>query len=352
MCVIIWQPEGETVPPEYLAEGAKANPDGWGIIGLRSNRNGQTIMAPQHGLKMDDFVDQAVKYAGHNALFHCRKQSKGVVDLENVHPYKIHVPGFPSVWMMHNGTLGIPLTIDPTRSDTWHLARFLENIPNLATKLQDKQFNETLEWLIGTSKLAFFSEDRATIINEKAGVWRDRCWYSNYLAFPTQVTTRTTGGTESTVSSTGGETEASPIGETGGTAIVPVVTSLAGDQPPSKDGDEVRMLDGTIFRYSETDSRWFKVPSAVDDHDDGDDSVDDALNRLVWSEHEPTLEEVIVFALSNPELSSACFLRLIVAARKFAVMDLDGQAEEEEEDSLTPTKVENERPEDYGFACG
>lgn len=187
MCVIVYQPPGKTVPKENLVEAAKCNRDGWGIAAIGAARDGSEnkMMIVSRGMDMAKFADEAAKYAGMEAVFHCRIGTQGTKTLENCHPVKIRPAESNSVYMFHNGILRLSSFIDKDKNDTWHLGEMLKHYPKLDELLRQDAFLTGLGEMIGSSnKLVFITTAGVSIVNVTAGVWKEGIWYSNRNSFP------------------------------------------------------------------------------------------------------------------------------------------------------------------------
>ena len=125
---------------------------------------------------------------------HFRYATHGILNLTNTHPFVVT----KGLCMMHNGVMSEFGDLNKDWSDTknfveYFLKPYVEKEGIDVVKTED--FKKDLEKVIGPSnKLLFIDKDfNFTIINEKAGVWKEGCWLSNsYSVEPPYSTYYTT----------------------------------------------------------------------------------------------------------------------------------------------------------------
>ncbi len=111
---------------------------------------------------------------------HFRYATHGILNLTNTHPFVVT----QGLCMMHNGVMSEFGNLNKDWSDTKNFVEYFLK-PYVEEEgigiVQDKDFKADLEKIIGSgNKLLFIDKDfNFSIINEKAGAWREGCWLSN-----------------------------------------------------------------------------------------------------------------------------------------------------------------------------
>lgn len=111
---------------------------------------------------------------------HFRYATHGILNLTNTHPFVVT----KGLCMMHNGVMSEFGTLNKDWSDTKNFVEYFLK-PYVEEEgigvVHNKEFKEDLEKIIGSgNKLLFIDKDfNFSIINEKAGAWREGCWLSN-----------------------------------------------------------------------------------------------------------------------------------------------------------------------------
>jgi Glutamine amidotransferase domain len=175
VCLIIHRPKGGVIPPDYLANGMRRNPDGWGLMWCHRGTIHTVRSMQPNGL-----VD-AIRDAGPGALsVHLRYATHGTKDAENCHPFSLCNGRYA---LMHNGIIATAPEIEEDRSDTYHFARYvLEPILQAAPKLFDTPgFSALIGHMVGAeNKLAILRTDGKTIlVNRDQGTECNGLWLSN-----------------------------------------------------------------------------------------------------------------------------------------------------------------------------
>jgi len=176
MCVIIYQPQGATIPFATLLRAYSRNEDGWGLA----------ARTPEGVIVRRDFGDDAAgtlleAYAElrqYELVVHCRIGTSGALDLRNTHPF--HVAD--DLFMFHNGMIDIDRSTDENMCDSYHVARALADqldATNPGVALRDPEYVKALAKFAKTSRLAFIDTNGVVLVNEAEGAWLDGCWYSN-----------------------------------------------------------------------------------------------------------------------------------------------------------------------------
>lgn len=119
MCLIILKEPNQKIKPEFLNGVRNRNQDGWGIVWYDSDG----AMHTKKGLEYKDFwsIYQRIDDRGLKAIIHFRFKTKGDINEENCHPYKVT----EGLHFIHNGTLHKLPHVDDTKSDTWHFANIV-----------------------------------------------------------------------------------------------------------------------------------------------------------------------------------------------------------------------------------
>lgn len=180
MCVIVLQPEGAHLEKDRAERLWAVNPDGGGFAFVDDDGElaGYKSMEFKEFWKAFEMARSA--YPKRDFLIHMRIATHGTVSLDNVHPFRV---GEDAV-MAHNGIIhGAPDDPEKLKSDT---RMFIQEIlPQLPEQWLDKPLYVDMlqEWL-GWSKLVFLTVDPELqyawyIVNEKAGDWVDKMWFSN-----------------------------------------------------------------------------------------------------------------------------------------------------------------------------
>ncbi len=185
MCLIIHRPKSATIPPDYLANASRVNPDGWGVMWQSKG----TIKITQG---MGPGLDKAVQAAGHHpCAVHLRYATHGKKNVANCHPFPILKGAYA---IMHNGVINTVPIVKEDRSDSWHwanhvLAPLLAACPGL---YDDPGFPGWLGQVVGTgNKLLLLraADGKVLFVNRELGVERDGLWLSNaYSVQPPVVT--------------------------------------------------------------------------------------------------------------------------------------------------------------------
>lgn len=183
MCILIFAPEGQTIPKDHLEQSCAANPDGFGWATIYNDTDGKpriishrTMVAKE---AIETFLDARTRWPEYPAIFHARIATHGTVTLDNCHPF--YVGEDHATLLAHNGIMPIPA--ESGRSDTRQFAE--EWMPMIGVEnLDDPKTVQELEKFIDWSKVAFLTVDPrlkqwAYILNEDHGIWDDGVWYSN-----------------------------------------------------------------------------------------------------------------------------------------------------------------------------
>ena len=173
MCLLSYAPAHVRWNPEHLKTALKSNPHGWGFMGKTAS--GDMLVA--HGMTEAEMLLALPSFQDLEACFHARYATHGLKTVNQCHPYKV----LGDLHMAHNGIFNIP-TPDPSKSDTWHMARRLGSLgPDGLTELltNDTKLAEYSK-AVGCNKIVFMSPTIETIIvNADLGHYVDGVWMSN-----------------------------------------------------------------------------------------------------------------------------------------------------------------------------
>lgn len=181
MCLLIFKPEGKSIPYEYLAEADISNPHGCGI----AHADGKRIRIDKHPKwGCDEIAECLAKIGDAPAIVHFRFATHGSQNPENTHPFPLP----KNVAAAHNGVIsGVKCLTD--ESDSRAFLR--ENVSPVLTKGGDIFTPDFIakigKQIGGGNKIAFLDgKGKYGIANESSGHWKDGVWYSNtsYVSSP------------------------------------------------------------------------------------------------------------------------------------------------------------------------
>ena len=171
MCLAIYKPVGEYIPENYLENGFEMNSDGAGF----AYRNGDNIVIEKGFFRFESFIKAWRRVSAKQALIHFRWATSGKKDIDNCHPFIFNKGKYV---MIHNGVLSH--RTEPEKSDT---VCFVQDVlePMSKTYGFNPKTKSILEKHIGRgNKIAVMSKTgKVHFLNEDAGHWLDKVWYSN-----------------------------------------------------------------------------------------------------------------------------------------------------------------------------
>lgn len=158
MCLIIYKESSADLNSRLINSAFQRNKDGIGLILWDSEGKPYTekYLGKKQCLALLKKLPEKLK--GIPAIIHFRFATKGVVDVENVHPFKIDDETF----LMHNGTLSNYPELDKDRSDTWLFTEYVAK-PILLAPMEQKSKISTLEKLSEGSRLLIVQKDLVTM---------------------------------------------------------------------------------------------------------------------------------------------------------------------------------------------
>lgn len=178
MCLIVFTPHVQraTIRRSILERGFNRNRDGAGFAYVR---DGRVIVSKMHET-FDAFWLAYQRFRSSGArgplIIHFRWKTCGPINVVNTQPISIYSGRLA---MAHNGIFAHLSEPDSGISDSVQLARIIKRVG------WDFPFKkgevEMLDALCGVSSKLVFIDHRGhhLIVNEKAGAWKDGCWYSD-----------------------------------------------------------------------------------------------------------------------------------------------------------------------------
>lgn len=178
MCIAILCPKGKQITEQQFMNSWENNYNGAGFMYNDKNNKLRVVKEMEDKDKLYKKYVQAVnKFPDATFVIHFRISNRGVISLENCHPFKVN----NQLGFVHNGTI-TSVDKDDVKSDTNVFNRtILRNLPNIGVDfLENKGIKLVLEEFIGRSKLIFLDNNgNYSIFNENLGDWEDGIWYSN-----------------------------------------------------------------------------------------------------------------------------------------------------------------------------
>jgi predicted glutamine amidotransferase len=183
MCIIVHNSEGKPLDKNLLRVAYDNNPHGVGVMWQENN----TVHTIKALCKFEDVWELTKHLHGFCYTLHFRWRTVGRIQEEQCHPHRIlnkESHGM-DMYMMHNGTI-FNLKVKDDQSDSQVFARKLQS--SYEYKFQNiRTLVNHMHGMIPTvgdfNKFVLMNENSVEIINETAGTWRDRIWYSNVYSF-------------------------------------------------------------------------------------------------------------------------------------------------------------------------
>lgn len=179
MCLIFLKPKTAKnyLTKERFNNALTNNPHAVGIV-YRNNGKVEIQRFVKPSANKDEIYD-IIKDKEEFAV-HFRYATHGILNLTNTHPFIVT----KGLCMMHNGVMSEFGDLNKDWSDTKNFVEYFLK-PYVEEEgisvVQNPEFKADLEKVIGSgNKLLFIDENfNYSIINEKAGTWREGCWLSN-----------------------------------------------------------------------------------------------------------------------------------------------------------------------------
>jgi len=179
MCLIFIKPKNANnyLTYERFSNALTNNPHAVGIV--YRDKDGINI---ERFVKPENYKEEIWNIIKDKEEFaiHFRYATHGILNLTNTHPFIVT----NGLCMMHNGVMNEFANLNKEWSDTKNFVEYFLK-PYVEKEgigiINDESFKTDLEKVIGSgNKLLFVDKDfNFSIINEKAGVWKDGCWLSN-----------------------------------------------------------------------------------------------------------------------------------------------------------------------------
>lgn len=176
MCIIIYKKENAILPNyEVLKQCFTRNPNGAGFcyIDKKTNR----IKLEKGFFDFSSFYKRLLEiYNNKHLLIHMRIATGGLLDKRNCHPFKIN----NNLYFAHNGVFEETLAkSNQIFSDTYTFNEILKNFNFKLKDLNSRYFKYLLMEKIKSNKIVFFEKNKAVILNEELGFWKNGVWFSN-----------------------------------------------------------------------------------------------------------------------------------------------------------------------------
>jgi len=180
MCLIFLKPKGAKnyLTKERFDNAITNNPHAVGVV-YRTDDGKIEIQRFVKPSTNKDAIYDIIKDKEEFAI-HFRYATHGILNLTNTHPFIVT----KGLCMMHNGVMSEFGDLNKDWSDTKNFVEYFLK-PYIEEEgigvVQDPEFKADLEKVIGSgNKLLFIDKDfNYSIINEKAGTWKEGCWLSN-----------------------------------------------------------------------------------------------------------------------------------------------------------------------------
>jgi predicted glutamine amidotransferase len=185
MCIAILNKPQILLPFEYIEESLFSNPDGFGMIYVKSGQIVIKKSLSQRATKIYKMYKEAREQNPlSNIVLHFRVSTAGKIDLTNCHPFTVNT----SLAFVHNGVIGRGCI---NFSDTYHFNKLLQKLPS--NFIESHGIMDLISERVTGSKLVFLSSANVpTIVNEYLGHYdSEGNWFSNdsYLPYIPQVYT-------------------------------------------------------------------------------------------------------------------------------------------------------------------
>lgn len=120
MCLIIKKSRGRRIASDFLENAWQHNADGWGCFHAAQGR-----VISERGLCLRTLIshNEALP-VGDEVYLHLRRATRGDVNRDMTHPHTVR----PGLLLMHNGSIDRLVPQNPARSDTFELARLLNDM--------------------------------------------------------------------------------------------------------------------------------------------------------------------------------------------------------------------------------
>lgn len=174
MCIAIFKPQGKKIPKDLYHTCFANNNDGAGFAFIHDEK----LITAKGFFTFDEFWENFEPFEEKAGLIHFRVGTSGGSNGENCHPWRVS----DRLVFVHNGTLSIDRK-NQSISDTGNFAELI--LKPMTEEFPDWWKQKELKWMLENSigpnnKIILFNADAEhLILNEKAGEWKDDCWFSN-----------------------------------------------------------------------------------------------------------------------------------------------------------------------------
>lgn len=178
MCLIIYNPLGNIIPPAYIQSAFDHNPDGFGIMWAKNS----TLYIEKGLFNIEKINNILASLSGVPTAIHFRFTTRGETSDNMAHPYQILSKKFDDedLAMMHNGTFHF-IPNDKYKSDSEIFSQHIKPIiKEIGSKSLTNHHCMEIGKLINGNKLLFMNnQGNVAIVNDHLGHWENDIWYSN-----------------------------------------------------------------------------------------------------------------------------------------------------------------------------
>jgi len=178
MCIIIYKPQGVSIPKDRLLQSNLKHPHGIGIAWA----DGERVHIKKGFADFGSFLKHYKEVKKYACIVHFRYMTKGREQASNCHPFQIG----KSLAMAHNGTIqgieGVTEDVSDSRAFVNNYIRpMIKQKANWAyTKAGQRWMRTIINANGATNKLCFMNRHGTpAFVNGDLGHWSKDCWYSN-----------------------------------------------------------------------------------------------------------------------------------------------------------------------------
>lgn len=180
MCLIVYVPEGKSIPRETFKYAGTQNDDGIGVMSVQGIRKFHGRKKLKRARRYSEWLSG--KGVPHGV--HFRWRTHGDYSVDNIHPFS--VPG-THAWLMHNGVIRQTERLATAeKSDTRLYVDSLKAPASVDPAVPSEFWGGVEDELGWANRALVMYQDTGVfyLLNEKGGEWIDGCWYSNTYSLP------------------------------------------------------------------------------------------------------------------------------------------------------------------------